>query len=171
MNCVINDRSLIAEIISFKGLIEEHANSIKGSYEAKGKTIIKFEYPLNDSVLGILKEIQPSNKKDGVVENNITYDNIDQIERLWILLLDKSIKCLRFFDEREPFLENQSKVPFSYGLDKLTDYQKKYAEFEGMLYGSSPYYRDHIFHSVRTWMLGIFCLLNKKVIAGEILIT
>lgn len=170
MNCVINDRSLIAEIISFKTLIEENVTNIKSDYKAKDKTIERFEYPLNDSILHILTEIQPSSKKDGVIENNITYDNIDQIEKLWVLLLDKSIKCLRFFDEREPFLENQSKKPFSYGLDKLSDYQRKYAEFEGMLYGSSPYYRDHIFHSVRTWMLGIFCLLNKKVITGEILI-
>lgn len=37
-----------------------------------------------------------------------------------------------------------------------------YIEFEGVLYGSDVYYRDHIFHAIRVWLLGVYLLLGSN---------
>lgn len=70
---------------------------------------------------------------------------------------------LAFFDKREPFFdcEDETKIPVAYGIENLKEYHKRYSDFESLLYGASSYYRDHVFHSIRTWMLGVFCLLKK----------
>jgi len=52
---------------------------------------------------------------------------------------------------------------------KLFDNYERYSDFEGMLYGSSSYYRDHIFHSIRTWLIGVFFLLNNQVNQNRLL--
>ena len=87
------------------------------------------------------------------------------------MLINKAIKCLRFFDEREPFLSNNNKTPVAYGIDKLEAYHDRYSSFESLLYGASSYYRDHVFHSMRTWMLGVFCLLKPMTSDKEIFVT
>ena len=84
-----------------------------------------------------------------------------EIDELWRVLLSKSIKCLRYFDEREPFKSNAQKKPQVYGLDDLYSYYQKYKEFERMLYGSSQYYRDHVIHVLRTWLSGVRCLVRN----------
>ena len=82
---------------------------------------------------------------------------------LWKLLLEKAIKCLRYYDIREPFLESQGeKKPKAYGIDKLKKYYDKYGEFERILYGSNRYYRDHVIHVLRTWLLGIDLLTKNS---------
>lgn len=116
---------------------------------------IEIEYPLDLETQELLKKLLPDDK------NEFDYSQEQELKSLWIKVIDKSIKCLRYFDEREPFLLNAKKKPITYNLKELESYQKQYAEFEGALYGTTPYYRDHVFHSVRTWLLGLFCLLNK----------
>lgn len=106
-----------------------------------------FEYPLDEKSLTLLKSLL----QDGHEE--IDYSQEAQLNELWITLIEKSIICLRFFDTREPFLKNSDKKPIAYNIKDLSDYQKQYSEFEAVLYGSSPYYRDHVFHSVRTWLI------------------
>lgn len=78
-----------------------------------------------------------------------------QLVELWQLLIAKSIKSLRYYDTREPFIDNSAKMPIAYGVEELSDYFNKYIEFEKTLYGSSRYYRDHVVHVFRVWMLGI----------------
>ena len=116
-----------------------------------------FEYPLDEKSLTLLKSLL----QDGHEE--IDYSQEAQLNELWITLIEKSIICLRFFDTREPFLKNSDKKPIAYNIKDLSDYQKQYSEFEAVLYGSSPYYRDHVFHSVRTWLIGVFCLLTTEI--------
>lgn len=86
---------------------------------------------------------------------------VNEIKDVWKLIIEKSIKCLRFFDKREPFLENQSKHPVAYGVNELSDYFEKYTQFETMLYGGGKYYRDHVVHVFRVWLLGLDCLLDN----------
>ncbi|MCL1798183.1 MAG: hypothetical protein FWG23_00345 [Eggerthellaceae bacterium] len=86
----------------------------------------------------------------------------DSIDSLWRLLIEKSIKCLRFFDSREPFSGNAEKAPMAYGVDKLKKYYDDYTEFERVLYGSSKYYRDHVIHVFRTWLSGVVTLINNN---------
>ena len=48
------------------------------------------------------------------------------------------------------------------GMDKLEAYHKSDIEFEDILYGSDAYYRDHIFHAIRVWLLGVYLLLGAN---------
>ena len=82
---------------------------------------------------------------------------------LWGLLLEKAIKCLRFYDSREPFKKSEGeKRPKAYGIDDLKRYYDKYGEFEKVLYGSNRYYRDHVIHVLRTWLSGIELLTKNS---------
>lgn len=148
----ISDYSLIEEINKYyNGIIKERFDEVK-----KELNVNKFEYPLDEDIIELCNRVKP------VVGQEISYEKISDVDMLWKDLIDKSIRCLRFFDTREPFLKNSNKNPIAYGIDKLSEYYSKYLDFEGMLYGNSAYYRDHVFHALRTWMLGIFCLLNNS---------
>lgn len=118
----------------------------------------KFEYPLDTQVIEILNELKIREDDD---DFRIFY-YLDTIKKAWKLIIDKSIKCLRFFDKREPFLENNTKHPIAYGIDELSEYFEKYSNFESMLYGGAKYYRDHVVHVFRVWMLGLDCLLYNS---------
>lgn len=119
------------------------------------ETYDKMEHPLDDMVVKALEDII----KD---KEELTYSSAQKLDKLWSMLLRKSIMCLRYFDTREPFMFDSSKNAVAYGIDRLEEYHEKYTNFEGLLYGASEYYRDHIFHAIRTWLIGIFCLLHNS---------
>lgn len=162
----INDELLLKEIIGF-------CESIKDEEELK-----KFQrnnkelpfHPLDSDVKNQLDMLKKKGtiKRDGeksIIE--LSYEMNGEIDKLWNMLIEKAIICLRYFDKREPFMEN-GKQPYVYGLDSLEDYHKKYIDFEGVLYGSDAYYRDHVFHVIRVWLLGVYFLLNDNTfITGE----
>lgn len=85
-----------------------------------------------------------------------------KLMKLWKEMLEKSVICLRFFDKREPFQQHADKVPYAYGVEKLYDYFLKYNNFEKMLYGGSEYYRDHMVHVFRVWIIGTDMLLRDN---------
>lgn len=152
----INDKNLINDINNeFSQLIGEEENKISEYC---------FEHPLDEEARKKLKALIIDGK------DSIEYSQVGQLDKLWIMLINKAIKCLRFFDEREPFLSNNNKTPVAYGIDKLEAYHDRYSSFESLLYGASSYYRDHVFHSMRTWMLGVFCLLKPMTSDKEIFI-
>jgi len=117
------------------------------------------EHPLDKDVLNSLTELNTLIK--GHNEYAI-YRHSTETDALWRLLLEKAIKCLRYHDDREPFMENNAKRPQVYGVSELVEYYNKYIEFESMLYGSSQYYRDHVVHVLRTWLLGTTCLVRNN---------
>lgn len=161
----INDELLLKKIIGF-------CNSIKDEEELKRLQEKDKKLPFHPldfdvkSQLDMLKK-KGTIKRDGektIIE--LSYDMNGEIDKLWNMLIEKAIICLRYFDKREPFMEN-GKQPYVYGLDSLEDYHKKYIDFEGVLYGSDAYYRDHVFHVIRVWLLGVYLLLNdNKYITG-----
>ena len=157
----INDKNLINDIDNeFFRVIEEEEKKFTGH---------SFEHPLDKEARDRLKKLIIDGK------DSIEYSQVGQLDELWIMLINKAIKCLRFFDEREPFLHSEDKTPVAYGIDKLEAYHDRYSSFESLLYGASSYYRDHVFHSMRTWMLGVFCLLkpmasDKKIFISQITI-
>ena len=116
------------------------------------------EHPLDEEVKEKLNEIK--NKIRDEDEDYRIFYFADEIKSIWKLIIQKSIKCLRYFDSREPYLENQSKHPVAYGVDELSKYFDKYIKFESMLYGGGKYYRDHVIHVFRVWLLGLECLLD-----------
>lgn len=134
----------------FPGIYKEIAQNEKITYD--------IEFALDNSVLSKLKTI-----KNGDLEDEFfLFKQEKSIGEIWITILEKSIKCLRFFDKREPFLKNPKKHPIAYGVDELSQYFSKYTDFEKMLYGGAKYYRDHVIHVFRVWMLGISTLLKDN---------
>lgn len=152
----INDKNLISDISNeFTKEIEKRKKEFGNKH---------FPHPLDSEVTTKLQEFVMYEK------DTIEYSQVKQLDELWIMLINKSIKCLRFFDKREPFLNNNDKKPVAYGIDKLKQYHDRYAAFESLLYGASSYYRDHVFHAVRTWMLGVFCLIKPMKTKENLLI-
>ena len=91
------------------------------------------------------------------------YRHRKTVDNLWSTLLEKAIKCLRYYDKREPFSTSSGKkVPKAYGIDDLKKYYNQYAEFERVLYGTNRYYRDHIIHVFRTWTSGVELLTKNN---------
>ena len=191
MSYTINDKTLIADIkenyesfigalyvsddgegvnieTPYTGIMQEvYAHTYERAREAGLKmgidisknnfkdTFDKMEYPLDKEVVDSLTHI--IGEKDELI-----YSSAKELDNLWSMLLRKSIMCLRYFDTREPFMFDGSKNAVAYGIDQLEEYHDRYTQFEGLLYGASEYYRDHIFHAVRTWLIGIFCLLHDS---------
>ena len=120
----------------------------------------QIEHPLDQDVINNLKNIEGS-LRDSDDDYQI-FMFVDQIKELWKIVIGKSIKCLRFFDKREPFIENASKHPVAYGINELGSYFEEYTQFESMLYGGGKYYRDHVVHVFRVWLLGLNCLLENQ---------
>lgn len=120
----------------------------------------KLEHPLDNSVIGLLERLT-TNIRDTDDDYHI-FNYIEDIKKLWKTIIGKSIKCLRFFDTREPFITHPNKHPIAYGVKELSDYFDQYSEFESMLYGGGKYYRDHVVHVFRVWLLGLTCLLDNE---------
>lgn len=163
----IDDKMLLEEAIEFSDKLwnEEilkcyHLDGIDG----KEKLI----YPLDDEVKKHLVDLK---NKITTETSELSYETNDTIDNLWSLLIEKAIICLRIFDRREPFLSSScnKKHQYVYGIDKLKKYHDKYINFEGVLYGSDFYYRDHVFHVIRVWLLGLYLLLteNSNIRGGE----
>ena len=116
------------------------------------------EHPLDEDVRNVLREIN-------IAENDEEYkifEYSDKIKKLWGILIKKSLNCLRFFDAREPFQKATDKRPHACGVSDLEKYFKDYSEFETTLYGSSKYYRDHVMHVFRVWLIGNNLLLKDN---------
>jgi len=156
----INDELLLKEIVNFCDSIKDEEGLERFQENDKELPF----HPLDADVknqLDLLKK-KGTIKRDGekpIIE--LSYEMNGEIDKLWNMLIEKAIICLRYFDKREPFMEN-GKQPYVYGLDSLEDYHKKYIDFEGVLYGSDAYYRDHVFHVIRVWLLGVYLLLNDN---------
>ena len=117
---------------------------------------------MDEEILSDLKQIN-SLLVDGDNEFEL-FKQVDTIKGLWKKLIEKSIISLRYFDTREPFLKNDKKKPHAYGLSQLCEYFNNYTDFESMLYGGSKYYRDHVVHVFRVWLLGIQLMLDNNYI-------
>lgn len=160
MSKEINDKMLIEEICNFCESLKND-DFLKAFDLDTSNTIL--EYPLDKDIQEVLGNLL--NGMDNG-SNELSYETSDEIDKLWSSLIEKSIICLRYFDKREPFMNN-GKPQYVYGMDKLNKYHKSYVDFEGVLYGSDGFYRDHVFHVLRVWMLGIYLMLTKNAFITE----
>ena len=126
-------------------------------------------FPLDSEVLERLQKLR---EKIGVGDDDFQiFRAKEDIMCLWGILLRKSIECLRLFDKREPFLNHKDKMPFASGVKQLKEYFYEYSNFENLMYGGVEYYRDHLIHVFRVWLLGIKVLLtDDKKCLNNILI-
>ena len=149
-----------------KSTDKNYLEEIKGfykSFDEKCETLIGKDYskrihPFNKKVRDKLEKIQL--RSDNEFE---LYQYLNDIKELWTILIENSIICLRYYDTREPFIPKDGKTtnkePYAYGVTELKNYFDRYIEFETVLYGSSSYYRDHVIHVFRVWLLGLRQLL------------
>lgn len=152
----ITSSSEVTEVI--QSIETECISEITG-LNSEAKKEYKIEHALDSEMIDSLKKLCENGDTD---YEFFLFKKGEKVAAIWSLLLEKSIKCLRFFDTREPFIKNEKKHPIAYGVDELSDYFLKFSEFEKMLYGGAKYYRDHIIHVFRVWMLGISTLLKNK---------
>ena len=142
------------DVIILNNVVDNSAN-FNALIESEG---LDFNiHPLDGDVMSYIRDFQMI---DDTTEFSI-FKKADKIKELWKLLIKKSIICLRFYDTREPFLDTRAKSPHAYGVEELADYFDKYTEFESLLYGGSRYYRDHIVHVFRVWLLGVKVFLEN----------
>jgi len=122
----------------------------------------KCEHPLDNSVVNVLKKLHDSIDDDSD-DFRIFRFRQEIINPLWCTLIEKAIKCLRYYDTREPFNKSDGKKsPKAYGVTELKKYYNDYIEFEQLLYGSNRYYRDHVVHVFRTWLSGVVLLVKNN---------
>lgn len=135
---------------------------ISGGKELNSESIL-CEYPLDAvtiTALQALCDLIPDTADDYEI-----FNYRGKVDALWVLLLEKAIKCLRYYDKREPFIKSSGKkTPKAYGISELKAYYSQYSDFERVLYGSSRYYRDHVIHVFRTWMSGIELLTKNSCV-------
>lgn len=138
-------KSIINTFDSFNKYVEDNVNCPEN-----------LKHPLDKEIQGIVNDLTSIEDDEYAI-----FKKINDVKDLWKKLVEKSIICLRYYDTREPFLDNPNKNPQAYGIEKLNDYFDSYSEFESMLYGGSKYYRDHVVHVFRVWLLGIETLLKE----------
>ena len=144
------DKRVITSIVD---LFESFNNTAKETPKYKED----LEYPLDGEIQKKLAELNKTMED----EEFAIFKKTDDIKSLWKELVEKAIICLRYYDDREPFLDNPKKKPQAYGIDKLNEYYDNYSSFEKLLYGGSKYYRDHVIHTFRVWLLGIEILIKN----------
>ena len=145
---------------------KKNLEDLSGRYKAlpdilKPKDYYKSIHPLDKEIQELLNDIGK-----GIGENDDEFKIFSfqsDIRKLWLKLLEKSIICLRYFDIREPFKNSTGKKkPIAYGIKELSDFFENYTDFESTLYGSVKFYRDHVMHVFRVWLLGINLLLREN---------
>jgi hypothetical protein len=138
-----DDQLLLTNLLdNLSKIAKNEAKQISKAYpSARGRIAnLDFDYPCDKPIEDEMKRILP------IGSNDALYRKVELLKTLWQHLLGKSIKCLRFFDNREPYLKITGKDPQSYGLEGLITYYEEFAQFEALLYGSNQFYRDHVIH-------------------------
>ena len=159
MDDFLTDLDLISDILADGEYIDSLLEEIDSFLDKKGASD-KVAFPLDKEILDILRKLK--DKLSTSANKDIPYAEIETLNHFWEKVLSKSIQCLRLFDSREPFQNNPEKTIVAYGMDGLVSYYHSYAKFEGLLYGANANYRDHIFHIMRTWLIGLYVIIKKK---------
>ncbi|MCG7847825.1 MAG: hypothetical protein MIO93_01410 [ANME-2 cluster archaeon] len=77
------------------------------------------------------------------------YAQKDLLIEIWKDLVAMAVIYLKSKDKREFFHDDGD-----YGIDQLGDFFQNYCDFEKILYGNGDYYRDHVSHVFKVFLLG-----------------
>ncbi|MFA6053744.1 MAG: hypothetical protein WC769_00070 [Thermodesulfovibrionales bacterium] len=116
------------------------------------------------------KRSQKTLKKNGFksIFNPSRKDSIDVLD-FWERLIIDAIKYLKWHDSKEftkPDEIGDKKNAYdkisegSLGVYNLKDYFKAFIEFERLLYGAEQFYRDHVYHILKVWLIGQYIIKN-----------
>lgn len=99
-------------------------------------------------------------------EDKPLYKQKDKLLKLWKNLLGNAIVYLKSKDEREKYHDDED-----YGVDRLYEFFETFCDFEGLLYGAKEYYRDHVSHMFRVFLLGEYLIRTKlkfkNIVVGD----
>jgi len=109
--------------------------------------------------IGFSKSLQTKELVKGL-SGEIALEPRDKLLDIWKNLLGDAIVFLKGKDERETHHDEEI-----YGVDSLCKYFEKLQHFEGVLFGTVPYYRDHVTHTLRVFLLGEYVI--KEAIGFE----
>lgn len=90
-------------------------------------------------------------------KNQPLHEQKETLKPIWKNLVANAIIYLKLKDEREKHHDDGD-----YGIDELANFFEEYCDFEKLLYGSSDYYRDHVSHVFKVFLLGEY-LVRKKL--------
>jgi len=86
----------------------------------------------------------------------------EKLNKLWTSLLSDAITFLKTKDKREnPSGSARNRDSIAFGVDELSKYFQEYNAFEALLY-SDRFYRDHVMHVFRVWLVGIWILRRTQ---------
>jgi hypothetical protein len=119
----------------------------------------------------ITKTLEKSDKEalinDGfkIIFNPSREEGVDVLE-FWERLLIDSIKYLKWHDGTEfsgSTAVSQGKAydkisQGSLGIYNLKEYFETFIEFERLLYGAEQFYRDHVYHILKVWLIGHYII-------------
>jgi hypothetical protein len=125
-------------------------NSNKICFIDKSKEYSPRVTPLKKSTKELIAELREG-------EPLHTPDNTEKLIDLWKNLLGDAIIFLKSKDTRERYHDGEI-----FGVDNLYKLLKGFKKFEKLLYGTSEYYRDHITHVFRVFILGEY-LIRKNI--------
>ena len=81
--------------------------------------------------------------------NKKLYTQKDLLIEIWKDLVAMAVIYLKSKDGREYFHDDGD-----YGIDELGEFFQNYCDFEKILYGNGEYYRDHVSHVFKVFLLG-----------------
>jgi hypothetical protein len=76
--------------------------------------------------------------------------------KVWKNLLGNAIVYLKSQDTREEVHDDED-----YGVDKLHKFFESFSNFESLFYGANEYYRDHVSHMFKVFLLGELLIKEK----------
>jgi hypothetical protein len=81
------------------------------------------------------------------------------LDKVWKAALEGAIHVLKQHDLREnPTRYNPSQPDWEITrppIDEISNYYTQAAEFERVIYGFDPWYRDHFAHVIKVWLIGV----------------
>lgn len=110
-----------------------------------------------------------------IIFSPLNKDAIDVLD-FWERLIIDAIKYLKWHDVAEfAYKAGELRKPNEYeskksaydkisegslGVYHLKEYFQAFIEFERLLYGAEQFYRDHVYHILRVWLIGQFIIHN-----------
>lgn len=79
-----------------------------------------------------------------------------ELLKIWKNLIGNAIVYLKSQDTREEYHDDED-----YGVDKLHNFFESFSNFESLFYGANEYYRDHVSHMFKVFLLGEFLIKEK----------
>lgn len=91
-----------------------------------------------------------------LLKNLEIHEQKETLKLIWKDLVANAIIYLKLKDIREKHHDDGD-----YGIDELALFFEEYCDFEKLLYGSSDYYRDHVSHVFKVFLLGEYLVRNN----------